>query len=39
MKLKRLITEAGYANVDNVPNVEGTVVEALWRDLASIIEI
>ena len=36
--VKTAFTEAGYANVDNVPNVEGTVVEALWRDLSSVIE-
>lgn len=37
-EVKTAITEAGYANVDNVPNVEGTVVEALWRDLTSVID-
>ena len=35
-EVKTAFIQAGYANVDNVPNVEGTVVEALWRDLASI---
>lgn len=36
-EVKTAFTEAGYVNVDNVPNVEGTVVEALWRDLTSVI--
>lgn len=33
-EVKTAFIEKGYANVQNVPTVEGTVVEALWRDLS-----
>lgn len=36
-EVKNSFTERGYENIDNVPTVEGTVVEALWRDLSVIL--
>lgn len=35
-EVKDAFTERGYANIDNVPTIEGTIIEALWRDLSTI---